>query len=103
MNLIMAVCIVKNNLLVLTSLQPFVAICWPPPLILQLFHPGFLRSHLGCFCANDQVPCSLANILIYYIVWLISYSSLEAEATNLVVRGLIKLHSHYINITILFG
>ena len=43
-------------LLKFISINLIAAICWPPPLISQLFHPGFLRPHLfsqlGCFCVD---------------------------------------------------
>ena len=55
-NLIMAMCIK------FISINIIAAICWPPPLILQLFHPGLLRPHLfsqfNCFCvdATQDLP-----------------------------------------------
>ena len=38
------------------------AISWPPPLISQLFHPGFFEGHiffiqLGCFCMDFTSVC----------------------------------------------
>ena len=35
----------KSALLKLISINIIAAISWPPPLISQLFHPGFLRPH----------------------------------------------------------
>ena len=32
-------------LLKFISINIIAAICWPPPLISHLFHPGFLRQH----------------------------------------------------------
>ena len=35
----------NNGLVKFISINIIAAICWPPPLISQLFHPGFLRPH----------------------------------------------------------
>ena len=78
-----------NGGLKFISFKIIAAISWPPPMISQLFHPGFLRPHHSftawLFCVNyimgNGLPC-----LVFYssttVLQLVAARSLTCVVTE---------------------
>ena len=84
-------------LLKFISANIIAAICWPPPLILQLFSPRLFKaapfSQLGCFCVdiNNRLK---SKVSLRFVVSYVQPITQQYESTT-VGKHLCNQSSHY--------